>query len=504
MVDDFIERRIITGLIVSTEYLQRVQAAWNPRLLASVTAKTLSTWCWAYFNEYREAPNKDIEGIFNQHLNNGLPEDRAAAIEDILSGLSEQYGRKTFNVDYLHDETVRYFTERHLRLHADDIRNALEKGAPLDAEKLALSYASVLKEEHSSVDPFADAGRIRDAFQKKAAPLIRFPKALGQFWNDQLTRDAFIALEGPEKRGKSYMLMELAVRAVRSDCATVLFQAGDMSEHQLIRRLCIYLSQRSDQERYCHDLYLPVVDCQHNQDDSCNRKERECGFGVAEKGRALNFDELRKLSHEHVDYKPCHNCREYSGAVWLIPQEPTKHLVWTEAYKKAKEFRKHHAARFKLSTFPSGSLSVGQMKALLAIWERREGFVPDVIIVDYADILAPDPDFARLEFRHRTNEIWQRLRGLSQEQHCLVVTATQAAATSYGKEIISLEDFSEDKRKYGHVTAFYTLNQTPEEKKIGILRIGELLVREGDFDVGRSVKVLQRLQIGRPFLGSYF
>jgi hypothetical protein len=86
--------------------------------------------------------------------------------------------------------------------------------------------------------------------------------------------------------------------------------------------------------------------------------------------------------------------------------------------------------------------------------------------------------------------------------HCLVITATQAAASSYDHATQRLSDFSEDKRKYAHCTAMYGLNQTDQEKKIGLMRLNELVVREGDYDRSTTISVLQRLQMGRVFLGS--
>ena len=80
---------------------------------------------------------------------------------------------------------------------------------------------------------------------------------------------------------------------------------------------------------------------------------------------------------------------------------------------------------------------------------------------------------------------------------------TSILPLNYGS-FLNLSDFSEDKRKYAHTTATYSLNQTDEEKKIGIMRLGELVVRESEFDRTRQVKVLQCLQRGRPFIGSYF
>ena len=156
---------------------------------------------------------------------------------------------------------------------------------------------------------------------------------------------------------------------------------------------------------------------------------------------------------------------------------------------------------FKLSTHPNSTLNINKIRSILDKWEEREGFVPDVILIDYADILAPERN--NIEFRHQQNESWKAMRALSQERHACVLTVTQAAATSYGKANLDLSDFSEDKRKYAHVTGMFVLNQTPEEKRSGIIRFGALMVREDAFDINHNVHVLQCLQIGRPYISSY-
>ena len=102
------------------------------------------------------------------------------------------------------------------------------------------------------------------------------------------------------------------------------------------------------------------------------------------------------------------------------------------------------------------------------------------------------------------------MRNLSQERRQgkqpLVITATQADADSYDKNLLTLKNFSEDKRKYGHCTAMYGLNQDPQgnEKKIGVMRINELVIREGGCDTINVVYVLQNLRRGLPVLGSYY
>ena len=95
---------------------------------------------------------------------------------------------------------------------------------------------------------------------------------------------------------------------------------------------------------------------------------------------------------------------------------------------------------------------------------------------------------------------------MSQKTNALWIVPTQTKSSAYKKKTIDLEDYNEDKRKYGHVTAMFGLNQDPNgrEKQIGIMRINRLIVRDGDFIAGECVHVLQHLAIGRPFLGSYY
>ena len=140
------------------------------------------------------------------------------------------------------------------------------------------------------------------------------------------------------------------------------------------------------------------------------------------------------------------------------------------------------------------------MPAIILI---NEDFVPDVIIIDYADVLAPE-DRRVADFRHRINETWMALERLRKKWHACVLTATQADAASYEVHDITMSNFSEDKRKLAHVTAMLAINQTDKEKREAVARIGLVVAREEEFHIERQVKILQCLRKGRPVIGSYF
>jgi len=512
-----VERKIIIGCITSTEYLQQIKSYWDIKLLESSTARQLAMWVWEYFDKYNKAPLKDIEGIYYEKLKEGkLAKDVAEEIEEeILPGLSEEYTEVSFNLNYLLDQTEAYFKERRLSIHLATIEALLEKGQVVEAEQYALDYTPGQSASKEDIDLSTDEAldRIEKAFTTTADILIKYPRQLGVFWNHQMVRGRFLAFLASEKKGKSFWLLDIAIRASRQGRRVAFFQAGDMSEDEQLKRICVYLAKKSDKERYCGEMWEPCRDCVHNQRDTCDKEERECDFGIfedksiAELRYEIQQDELIEAYKDNKDYVPCHNCEAYIhnkwGVPWLKSVTIDKPLTVDEAQDIAEEFFINNQRRFKLSTHPNGTLSTQKIRAQLSVWEKQDGFVPDVILVDYADLLTVEGPNS--EFRHKQNTIWMNLRSLSQEKHCLVVTATQADADSYKRDRLQLSNFSEDKRKYAHVSAMYGLNQDAKdrEKKIGLMRINEIVVREGDFSNSHEVTVLQNLKRGRPFLGSY-
>ena len=514
-----IERLILTGLITSTEYCQQIRNIWNVQFMEADSAKRLAPWVWEYFEQYNKAPGtEDIYPVFFKHVEH-LPEREAKDVEGMLNDLMDEYNKNNpINLQYLLDETQKYFKQRRLTILSDTITSLITRGQVDEAEKLACDYKPVANASENDLDLSSDTAldRVDKAFQTASQPVVNYPKQLGKFWNDQLVHGGLVALMASEKRGKTFMLMDMAIRACRQGQHVVFFQAGDMTESQQLRRICVYLAQRSDQEKYCGQQWEPVRDCVLNQLGQCDEPERESNFAVFDKEydrNKLRYDiSLKNLiavheMEENHNYVPCHNCKAYEtnhlGAVWLQRINTGDALTLKEARKEISDFFIAHKRHFKLSSHANGTLSVKQIRAMLSVWEKQDEFVPDLIVIDYADLLIGETK----EFRHLQNEIWKDLRRLSQEKgQPLVVTATQADAASYERNKLTLSNFSEDKRKYSHVTAMYSLNQDTKgrEKEIGILRIGELLIREGDFSVGNEVYVLQNLRRGRPVISSFF
>lgn len=502
-VDMSIEKSILTGMIISDRFLREVLPLYHPDLLEINYGAIIAKWCTRHFDRYETAPGVLVTDIFEAWKRSNPNAEQAKYIEGFLATLSDEFEHSAkFNADYLMDKTVAYFKARSLRVMAEDITYCLDNNDPESAENTYLEYRKIEKVISPGIDVFDDEDAWRDAFQDNAEQLFTIPGKLGVMLNEEFRRDTLISLMGIAKIGKTWNLNFLAHQAVKARCNVAMFQAGDLSQGQMMVRNGIYITQRSNKVKYCGEIKIPVLDCALNQNDSCENPKRCCQFGCYDTdGNILELEDA-------TGYVPCTECRgvkkgNFKGAVWHERRRPVRPLSWQEAFKAAQEYKvRMKAKRFKLSTHSSKSLSVSGIIQQLDAWERMEGWIPDVIIVDYADILAPEKK-GNKEERDNINETWMALRGLSQKKHCCVITATQANGMAIKEKSVGREHYAGDRRKYDHVTAMFGLSQTAEEKRKGITRWGAIVIREDDWDEEQYVNVLGCLSIGRPFLDSY-
>jgi hypothetical protein len=256
----------------------------------------------------------------------------------------------------------------------------------------------------------------------------------------------------------THWLIDVSFRAVSQRKKVAFFAAGDMTEHQMIKRIAV---------RLCRQPLKP---------------------------QKIMYPIDLEIDEETDKASVTHKVKVF-----------TERLDWRTAWKACEEFKqkqtKTKKSLFKMSCHPNSSLSVNGIKSILQMWER-EDWTPDIIVIDYADIL--NMDYPGLEGRERINETWKQLRALSQSYHCLVLTATQSNAASYSTSLIDLTNFSEDKRKFAHVTGMVGINQTTDERQNGVMRLNWIVLREEEFNVQRCVYTAGNLGIGNPAIKNLF
>lgn len=513
-----IERKIIIGLMINTKYLKQAIEILDIKYVQSPEAKILVTWVYDYYKKYKKAPKKNIQEIFFEKLtNNKIQKAQAEIIESILDNLSEESLKSKANVKYLMDQTETYCKVCYAKSIMEQADDELDNGNVLEAEHLLSNFKPPENIKSNAVTPLGTPEQIKAAFESIGKPLIKYPGALGDMLNPHMVAEGFVVFLGPSKGGKSFLLMDAAIRAAKQGKNVAFFQAGDMSQRQMERRQAIYLSKKSDLQKYCGPLYVPILDCIHNQIGTCELIEREGGkdmdspFSGLDKKKVkqdITSNELKEVFEDYEDHVPCYNClrsKKYSfnfnGSIWYRKRKLVEPLTWKDANRLVNKKHKSMLSRIKLITSSSEALTMQKQNAELDILEKQ-GFFSHVIIGDYLDIYEPDRDTLSMSLRDQENKKWQRGRRLSQDRNCLYLSGSQCDAPGLTKKFLSKENFSNDKRKLDHVTAMFGINMTDEEKRKGISRINDIAARETE---GASfVYCLHRLQLGRPILGSFY
>ena len=102
MVDARVERLILTGMIVSDDFLRAMQHLYRPEFLEIDFVKIVARWCTEYWEEYQRAPGAHIQDIFEEWTRSCSDEDMLELVEKFLSSISSEHERgEQFNTAYV-------------------------------------------------------------------------------------------------------------------------------------------------------------------------------------------------------------------------------------------------------------------------------------------------------------------------------------------------------------------------------------------------------------------
>lgn len=154
---------------------------------------------------------------------------------------------------------------------------------------------------------------------------------------------------------------------------------------------------------------------------------------------------------------------------------------------KVSKFMKS-AGKFLIHEFPTGSMRVSDLRRLIERYKAK-GIKFDLIVVDYADLMAPE--------RHTDNAIenskgvYVALRGLAMTEDVAILTATQTNRDGAKKMVATMTDIAEDFNKVRIADIVISINKTEEEKASGQARLYFAAVRNGPS--GFAIRIAQDL-----------
>jgi len=132
--------------------------------------------------------------------------------------------------------------------------------------------------------------------------------------------------------------------------------------------------------------------------------------------------------------------------------------------------------KLMVKEFPTKRLSVTGLRAFLNQLKNYEDFSPDVLIVDYLELMKTDKEMAEYQGQER---LAQELRGVASEYGCLVWTATQTNREGKKVNIITDAELADSYGKIRVCDLVFSINQTEQEFDKGAARLYLMKSRNG-------------------------
>lgn len=447
-IDATQERKIIIYSITSTEFLRSIVLHARLDLFRSPYAKTVFSWVSQYFKEFEKAPGADIQDIYVAHRAEVLAAGDNDAIQEFLQSLSDEYEKEIANVPYAVKQAKKWLSSRGLEQLQEKISMCLKTGDIENGENAVASYTRMQDVQVSGVNLFSCATELSQAFDEKEEFLYAFPGYLGHI-TGSFCRGDFAAYTAFAKRGKSHALLSNVNQALYYG-NNVLFLSLEMPINQVLRREWMALTHSP---KYDRSVKIP--------------------FFVAE------GDNLFSVDYDTQDMKQ-------------VDYSETAYNAWMKDFQKY--FKR---GSLRIESMPSRSATVDDLRAYVANLEYYEHWVPDVIVIDYADLLTTKE---KGETWQKLDDIWVRLRGFAMEKNICIVTASQAGRINANSDVTE-EGISGGISKIAHVTKMMTINSTKLERANGIFRVEQLAERDDDF-IYEQCYVLSCFSIGQFFLDS--
>lgn len=439
------ERDIILGLIVSDDFCKEIVPILKSTYFEIDYARIVSSWITTYYNEFGKSPKRDIVKLYRSKCSEIHDEALLDNIFTFINRIDSDYDSlSSFNCDYAISESVKYLKKKSLENLSKDIESYLLSNDVDKAEYVLTKYKKVEQNSGESVSILNDSETVLISFTEEKDKLFSFSGAFGRLVGD-IHREDFVAYLAGMKAGKSFMLIDAGIEALKNGLKVVFFSL-EMSRSQMVKRIWRTLSGQVTEDLTFQIPYFIEDGDKYIIENKTVNKKASSILDVEKKQKSLK--------------------RLFRGGEFIVFAEP--------AY----------------------SLTVEKLETKLDDLEI-EGFIPDVIIVDYADIMCPSE---KGEYRHQLDSIWKRLRALAQRRKAVVFTASQTNRGGLSGDI-ELEDVAEDIRKVAHVTSMVAISRNKYCKENNLAILSQLAVREGEA-VTRKVIATQCLALGRPVIDS--
>ena len=189
--------------------------------------------------------------------------------------------------------------------------------------------------------------------------------------------------------------------------------------------------------------------------------------------------EGRKVLYISLEMSEDKIAQRFDSIMTLMPQfklkDPANQLTVKERLDMFK--KEFPGSELVIKEFPTGQASINTIRNLLVQLKNYDEFEPDLLIVDYLELLRPSREIQQ-EYQAQ-QKIAEELRGVAMEYNFLTWTATQTNRQGRMVKIITDAELGDSYGKIRTCDFAMSLNQSEEEFDEGRMRAYVIKSRNG-------------------------
>lgn len=406
--------------------------------------KAIAAAIYAYIDRYKKPPKDHLSDILEDKLNSDNKREAELYI-DIVTSIHD--ASKSINAEYVMSQMGTFARRQALRSIAVDLAKALQRDTEASLEE---ADKLIRKAQTKSLDLFDPGTRLSNkdrSLDFLDTAQISFPTGIFELDKRGFgpTRKELWLGVGDTKGGKTWLLIQLAKMG--------------LMHHLKVLHVTLEMSEGRAAQRYFQSLF------------SISKRK--------EKFRTTRFekDELGRISgFKDVELRPA-----------LSFDDPAARA---KLERRIDKWSDRLLNNIIIKQFPTGTLSVGQLKAYMDNLEQTERFVPDLLIIDYPDLMKLDKSNYRLSL----DEVYKDIRGIAVERNLAIAVVSQSHRAAAKAKRVGSENVAEAYSKIAHADTVITISQTSAEKQLGLARLHVAAGRNDADDL--TVVISQNLGTG--------
>ena len=381
----------------------------------------VATQIYGYLDNFKKPPSDHLPDILADKIE-GKNKREGELYADIITNLN--LAQRGINAEYVMSQLETFIKRQSLRTIAVDLAKAVQRDTEESLEEAEKLLASANKSSLQVFDPGTRLGDKKRALAFLDTAHDSFPTGILELDKRGFgpTRKELWLLIANAKAGKTWALGQLAKMALM---------------HRLkVVHISLEMSERRASQRYMQAIFAmakrpDLFDVTKFQRDQLGRIT---GFDVSKSKPALSLDDpnIRKRLERRID-----------------------------------RFKLRMLDNIIIKEFPTGTLTVPQLRAYLDNLEQAEKFIPDLLIIDYPDLMKVDKD----NFRLSLDQIFKDLRGIAVARNIAVAAVSQSNRSGAKAKQVGVDNVAEAYLKIAHSDCVITYTQTPAEHKMGLARL---------------------------------